>query len=132
MVVDKDDELVMYVVFRADLKMGAGKVAAQAGHAVQLVMEEVLRHYHSKKPDRGVLSRYVQWRNDGITKVALKVPDQQEFTKLFEQLYAARLIVRKVVDEGRTEVAPNSETCFAVEPSRRGYMRQFVGELPLL
>jgi PTH2 family peptidyl-tRNA hydrolase len=129
---DKDDELVMYLVFRADLKMGAGKVAAQAGHATQLVTESLLREYYSKKPDRGVLSRYVQWRNDGITKVALKVPDQRTFDELFRKLEDARLIVCKVTDEGRTEVAPGSDTCFAVEPQSRGYMRQFVGELPLL
>jgi len=127
-----EDELVMYIVVRGDLKMGKGKIAAQAGHAVQLVVEDILSrvpHGH----ERALASRYNKWRNDGITKVAVKVPDLETYDELYRKLEEEEgLTIYGVADQGRTQIEPGSRTCFAVEPLRRGYMQQFVGDLPLL
>jgi peptidyl-tRNA hydrolase, PTH2 family len=128
---EKDDELVMYIVFNGGVTMSKGKIAAQAGHAVQLVTQDIVSRMGFGH-ERVVAARWAQWCNDGITKVALRAPDQEKYEELFERLEDAGLTLYGIADEGRTEVEPGSKTCFAVEPLRRGYMRQFVGELPLL
>lgn len=119
---------VMYLLFREDLPMSKGKVAAQAAHAAQLMVEELLQ----TEGNNARWARYTEWKKYGITKVALRVPDLAALNDLRLNLRVEGVWTTAVVDEGRTEVPPNSLTCVATEPRDRGFMRQFVGKLPLL
>jgi peptidyl-tRNA hydrolase len=45
------DPIVMYIIVRSGLKMSAGKVGAQCGHAVQYLMQEVLPDRHPTREE---------------------------------------------------------------------------------
>jgi PTH2 family peptidyl-tRNA hydrolase len=130
-----DKDQVMYLIFREDLPMSPGKVAAQAGHAVQLMIE-ALQAYFEHGDDAYLVdarqTQYAEWHGTGITKVALRVKDQAAIDLLRVQLAENDIWTRTVVDEGRTEVPAGSVTCMSIEPMPKGTMRQYVGELKLL
>ncbi len=135
---DPQNEIVMYLVFREDLKMTKGKVAAQAGHAVQLVIEKL----RDTCGPESVLPRdsdrvfedwgnFVQWKLNSYTKVAVKVPDWSAFTELCADLHFDEVTYAVVTDEGRTNVAPGSVTCLAIAPMPRDVAVKYVGKLKL-
>lgn len=110
----KDEEYVMYIVVREDLGMSVGKVAAQVGHAVQKVMEDEREDVPLQ--DLTASSRHFrirEWRKGSSTKI-IKGADAKEFEKV-KDLQDTYLIV----DEGRTEIEPNTETVIAVCPMHR-------------
>jgi len=126
---------VMYLIFREDLAMSPGKIAAQAGHAVQYMVEAIdpIDSEHESDPENiDRYWRYYSWKGTGITKVALRVKDLAELEALRATLTEAGVWTRVVVDEGHTEVAPNSLTCMSIEPRTKLFMRPFVGHLKLL
>jgi peptidyl-tRNA hydrolase len=130
------NEPVMYLVFRADLKMPVGKVAAQAGHAVQGIITRVASAIQVAKWDGvpGWMERETKmfsWYKSS-TKIALQVGDVEAFNRLIGQLIDGGVCHYVVVDEGRTCVEPGSETCLAIEPMARKDAVGFVGKLRLL
>lgn len=113
----------MYLVIRKDLKMNAGKVAAQAGHAVQLTLEQA-----EKRDDNLWLH---SWRKRSYTKIALAVQSLEELQDLHQKLTDALLTSVMVVDEGRTQVQQNSITVLGIQPLPKSIGATFVGHLPL-
>ena len=92
------------ILVRQDLQLPKGKLAAQTAHAS---VEAVL------KSDK----KQVQyWRNEGMTKVALKVKDEKELFQYLQQAKDARLTTSLISDAGRTVVAPGTVTCGAIGP----------------
>lgn len=129
----RDDDNVMYLIFREDLPMSPGKIAAQAGHAVQLMIENLQLVFGNYEPQHMQRARrYSAWQHGGITKVALRVKDLSALNDLRVVLAKEGVWARIVVDEGHTEVPPGSVTCMSIEPREKAWMRQFVGKLRLL
>lgn len=94
------------ILIRSDLKMGKGKIAAQAAHAS---VEAVLRSSKDK---------VASWRAEGMKKVALKVGSKEEIFK-FENLARSYGLVASIIkDAGRTEIEPGTITCMAIGPDR--------------
>ncbi|CEF99517.1 Peptidyl-tRNA hydrolase, PTH2 [Ostreococcus tauri] len=116
-----ETEYKMVLLVREDLPMGAGKVAAQAGHAavgaVSLVME-----------NRMLLGR---WEADGQKKVALGVKSLRKMDELVEQARRSRLNVFEVLDAGRTEVDPGTKTVVAIGPAASSDIDAITGGLRL-
>jgi len=112
------DELVMYLIIRDDLGMSPGKIAAQAGHAVQLAMRAA-----EKSDDARHMLVDCQLPEDRDAKLLLK---------LIDELYRAQVLFVRVVDEGRTQIPAGSVTAVAVQPLPKSQMRSFVGKLKLL
>jgi PTH2 family peptidyl-tRNA hydrolase len=59
-------EYKQVIVFRSDLKLGKGKIAAQAGHAAVSAAQEAFIH-HKKW--------WEAWLYEGQRKIAVKVKD---------------------------------------------------------
>lgn len=114
------DEIVMYLVVRKDLKMNAGKVGAQCGHAVQLTLDQLAE-------DDWLRS----WKNGSYTKIALAVQSLEELQVIHQKLMAADLLSVLVVDEGRTQVEQNTVTVLGIRPLPKSIASTFVGHLPL-
>lgn len=126
----------MYLVFRGDLKLTKGKIAAQAGHAVQLVLQDLYEFlWRSNEPqgDRGIDLRawQEQWKSESYAKVALVVPDGTAMKAMKDALTANDVFHAVVTDEGRTCVEPGTETCLAIAPMPRYLAHPFVGHLKL-
>ena len=98
------------IIMRTDLKMGKGKIAAQACHAS-------LNCY--KNADK---SRLRAWELSGQKKVVLKVSSEKE-TDLPHSL---------ITDAGHTQIEPSTRTCLGIGPGSDEEIDKLTGHLKLL
>jgi len=127
-----ENEPVMYLVFRGDLKLTKGKVAAQAGHAVQLILTKLGNEIGFTSDEGAKWSKwYMEWQGASYAKVAVKVDSWTAFTDLCANLYLDEVPYAVVTDEGRTNVPPNTITCLAIAPMPRSEAAKYVGNLKL-
>lgn len=109
----KANELVMYIVVNRELEMSAGKIAAQVGHVIVKYMREVRRAVSEEfcSENQDLCDR---WIEQGQIKVVLGAhqPTMEKLCLLPG--------VHSIIDEGRTEVPPNSLTALCFQPMVRG------------
>jgi PTH2 family peptidyl-tRNA hydrolase len=116
-------EYKQVIVFRSDLKLSKGKIAAQAGHAaVSAAQEAHIRH-------RGW---WDSWLFEGQRKVAVKVKDEKELLELEEAANDLGLPNALIVDRGLTEVPPGTVTCLGIGPAPAAKVDRITGKLKLL
>ena len=108
------------ILVRQDLKLPKGKLAAQCGHAC---VEAVLK----SNP-----KLVAAWREDGMTKIALKVKDEKELLQYFEQAKDKGLTAALIIDAGRTVIAPGTKTCVGIGPDTEEKIDKITGKLGLL
>lgn len=101
---------VMYIFINSDLKMSSGKIASQACHAVQLVVEEVIRGAYEKYPVSKRYLDYMKWKNNCV-KIVLKANEEQ-MRELIKHEDA-----RYIIDDGLTQVKEDSLTAIAFFPN---------------
>ena len=66
-----NDEPVMYILVNGDLNMSPGKVAAQVGHVVQIIIKDLERALHIKDPESAeIINKYLAWES-APTKIIL-------------------------------------------------------------
>ena len=115
------DELTMYILVRADLKMGTGKVAGQCCHAVQslilspTLLPELLAEY------TGVLH----------PKIILKIPDEATLDSFVAVCVEHNFPHHVVVDLGRTQIAANTRTVLGIGPIRKSTVPDSIRVLKL-
>ena len=108
------------MLIRQDLKLPKGKAAAQTAHAS---VEAVL------KSDKGLVS---SWRAEGMAKIVVKVKDEKELIKYFQQAKDEGLTVSLITDAGKTVVAPGTKTCVAIGPDEDEKIDVITEKLKLL
>jgi PTH2 family peptidyl-tRNA hydrolase len=111
------------IVFRSDLKLSKGKIAAQAGHAAVSAAEEARKSHKSW---------WEAWMDEGQCKIAVKVKGEKELLELERQTKELGLPYALVVDRGLTEVPPETVTCLGIGPAPCGKVDRLTGGLPLL
>ncbi|MCX8189701.1 MAG: peptidyl-tRNA hydrolase Pth2 [Candidatus Diapherotrites archaeon] len=115
-------EFKQTIVVRSDLKLGKGKVAAQAAHASLEAYEIVLK----EKPEWAVA-----WAKGGKAKIVLKVPNEETLLKLYHQ--SKRLVPAALIkDAGITQTKPGTLTCFAAGPAPSEILDKIFSDLKLL
>ncbi len=156
-----DDPIVMYLIVRESLGMSIGKTAAQCGHACQLMSEEMYKYAHymvsldtkmkdfGKPPGEGlrlrsifqkleeIVNTYGLWlQHHGYRKVVLSASEKEwEKVKLAfpqpadNQLEKGHILV---VDNGLTELSPNTETVIALFPMLKSTAPKIIKRLQLL
>lgn len=107
------------IVARADLGMGAGKLAAQVAHAA------LKGHAAADAAARR------RWTDAGQTKVVLRVDGEDSLFALAEAAERAGLPVAVVRDAGRTQVDAGTVTALAVGPGPDEVVDRVTGDLPL-
>jgi len=126
---DKKDEPVMYIVINHDLKMGKGKIAAQAAHSACKVIEKFERWaIYGDGPGDWAVLHYYQWKAGSYTKVVLKATEEQ-MNQLIEK-YPKRC--EFTYDEGRTQIKSGSLTSIAFFPINKHGVPEELKELKLL
>jgi|SRR3989338_1926601 len=108
------------ILIRADLKLPKGKAAGQAAHAS---VEAALK---AGKEDLSA------WRQDGQMKIVLKVADEKELIKHFQQAKDDGLSCSLVTDAGKTVIAPGTRTAAAIGPAEAGRVDRIIRDLKLL
>lgn len=120
-----DDEIVMYLLIRADLSMPKGKIAAQAGHAVQLVIRAV------ERTDSDQAKQWLrEWEAGSYAKIPLRLDGHDWFAWMKNAMHG--IVYVEVVDEGRTSVEPGTMTAVGLQPMPRSRAREIIGKMKLL
>lgn len=112
-----EEEIVMYLIVRNDLGMSPGKVAAQVGDGVELALALGRRYYPHWTP-----------KDPPCAKIVLQA-NHSEMRHITGQ-YNPNVFI-KVIDEGRTEVLPNSLTVLAFVPAPKASIQQDLKHLKL-
>jgi len=118
-----DFQYKQVIIFRSDLRMSKGKIAAQAGHAAVSAGEEA--HKHRK-------AWWDAWISEGQCKIAVKVKSEKELLRLEEQAKELALPNSLVTDRGLTEIPPGTITCLGIGPAPADKIDKITGNLPLL
>lgn len=116
-------EYKQVLIFRTDLQMGKGKIAAQAGHAAISAAQDAFVH-HKKWWDA--------WMYEGQKKVALKVQTEKELCALEEAAEDLGLPHALIVDAGLTQIPEGSITCLGIGPAPVERIDRLTRELKLL
>lgn len=110
----------MYLLVRKDLGMSKGKIAAQCCHAAEGL---------AVRCSDGLMEEY---RKNGHPKVVLKADNLDEMLKIAKLCEQTAINHELVVDEGRTQLEPNTVTVLGIGPVRKKYISQILGNLKLL
>jgi len=116
-------EYKQVLVFRADLKLSKGKLAAQAGHAAVSAAEEARKRHRIW---------WEAWLFEGQRKIAVKVKNEKELTEFESQAKEMGLPNALIVDRGLTEIPEGTLTCLGVGPAPEALMDRLTGKLPLM
>ena len=108
------------ILIRGDLNLPKGKMAVQAAHAS---VEAVL------KSDSDAVDK---WKKEGMAKIVLKVKDEKELIKYFQQAKDSGLAASLITDAGRTVVAPGTKTAVAIGPDEEEKIDEVTGKLKIL
>ncbi|MGQ9538896.1 MAG: peptidyl-tRNA hydrolase Pth2 [Candidatus Bathycorpusculaceae bacterium] len=111
------------IAFRSDLKMGKGKIAAQAGHAAVSASEEARKRRKEW---------FKAWLNEGQCKIVVKVKSEKELLELKKQANELGLPCALIRDRGLTEIPPGTITCLGIGPAPAELTDKITGKLPLL
>lgn len=122
------DPYVMYLVVRTSLKMSVGKVAAQVGHAVQMLMQEFdMSHSLQRFKYREATQHWLHDDFPSYAKIVLAANDEE-----FVQVREENSDVFAVIDRGFSEVPANTSTVIGLWPCRKSEASETVKKLKLL
>jgi PTH2 family peptidyl-tRNA hydrolase len=116
-------EYKQVIVFRSDLKMGKGKLAAQAGHAAVSAAEEARKRHRVW---------WEAWLFEGQRKIAVKAKDEKELSELESAAKDLGLPNALIVDRGLTQIPEGTVTCLGIGPAPEGLVDKLTGKLQLL
>jgi PTH2 family peptidyl-tRNA hydrolase len=118
-----DQEIKQAIVVRTDIKMGKGKLVAQASHAS-------LMSYLNCKNKEEAIAR--DWISTGEKKVVLKVNGETELVALRRLCERERIPCALVVDAGLTQIEPGTSTALGIGPWYGEEINKISGDLKLL
>ena len=114
------DPIIVYLIVRESLNMGAGKIAAQVGHGIQMLMAT---YYDAGCKNSEIIQ---QWIKSAYRKVVLRADDKQ-FERIKQELDCFL-----VIDAGLTQISSGSETVICLWPQRKSCVSKLISRLQLL
>ena len=111
------------IIVRNDLKMGKGKIAAQASHASVIATLEAKKHQPTW---------FNAWLTQGMAKIVVKVNSQEELHHMFQLGVKNKLPRALINDAGHTQLAPGTATAVALGPAPTKSLDTITGNLKLM
>jgi PTH2 family peptidyl-tRNA hydrolase len=108
------------ILFRRDLKIGKGKLAAHVAHACLGCLDSV---------DEKVLEK---WMKEGAKKVVLKVKDEKELKTYYKKVKDEKFPHFLVKDAGLTQLKLGTITCLGIGPVEEKKIDRITRKLKLL
>ncbi len=108
------------IIFRKDLKLGKGKLAAHAAHA---------SYSSAKAVGEDVLDK---WEKEGAKKVVLRVGTLKELAEICKNVKDKKIPHCLVRDAGLTQVKKGTVTCLGIGPVEEKKIDRITGKLKLL
>lgn len=99
--------LKQIIIVRKDLGMTCGKIASQVAHA------SLMSFLKTQNKNKEIAEK---WIEEGETKIVLKVNSYEEFEKMKKKLEEAKIDFVVVVDAGKTQILPETETAIGIGP----------------
>ncbi len=118
-----DTEITMVLITRKDLKLSAGKLAAQASHAA------VNCALTARKLKPTLLE---EWRNTGSRKIVCQVSNLEEMKRMYGEARTLGLVSEMISDAGKTEIPSGTITVLGLGPGPRRLIDALTKDLPLL
>lgn len=132
------------IVVRKDLKMKAGKLAAQVAHAAMAPLTIRLRdnEHHTEEGDVEMKitfwngdehdDAFLEWVTGSFTKVVLEIETEQDLIDLMATAEVAQVPSFKIEDEGRTAFhGVKTLTCASFGPCYSDVLDDLTGHLKL-
>ena len=116
-------EYKQVLVFRKDLQMSKGKIAAQAGHAAVSAAQDAFVH-HKKW--------WEAWLYEGQRKIAVKVEAEKDLHELEKAAGQLGLPHALIIDRGLTQIPEGTVTCLGIGPAPAVMIDRLTGKLKLL
>ena len=124
---DEDDDLKMVFLVRQDLKMGAGKIAAQVAHAAVGLFDDIISGDNDYK-----LSALEYWNTFGAKKIVLKVPNLEVINNVTKLCKEAKLPFVVISDAGHTQIPAGSITVLGIGPDASEKINKITGSFKLM
>ena len=112
--------LKQVIIIRTDLKMGKGKLAAEAAH---VSISAFLKAREEDKKD---------WVDSGMKKIVLKVETEKDLISVFQKLKKEKLPVEMIADRGLTQISPGTKTAVGCGPIEEKKIDGITGKMKLL
>ncbi|MEM3369311.1 MAG: peptidyl-tRNA hydrolase Pth2 [Candidatus Micrarchaeia archaeon] len=110
------------IVFREDIKLGKGKLAAHAAHAA------ITGFLMVEKKDKKIIS---EWLNSGQKKITLKIKSEEELISLYQKI-KDKIPCQLIRDAGLTQIEPGTITCLVIGPWYDEEIDDYTKDLKLL
>ena len=126
------------IVWRGDLKVRKGKIAAQASHASLAVFTNRGRIVRSDLDNSSFLyipltKEIEEWLNNSFTKICVYCNTEKELESLYEEARKKDIPCSIITDNGKTEFnGVPTKTCIAIGPAESKDIDAITGHLPLL
>ena len=124
---DESDDLKMVFLVRQDLKMGAGKIAAQVAHAAIGLYDDILEGENIYQK-----TALNNWFNYGQKKVVLKIPDLDTMLEVVKKCKKLKLQYCIISDAGHTQIPQGSITVLGIGPDIGGKINDITGTFKLM
>ena len=124
---DDSDDLKMVFLVRQDLKMGAGKIAAQVAHAAIGLYDDIFEGdniYQKNALDN--------WFNFGQKKVVLKADNLNIMIEVVRKCKELKLQYCMITDAGHTQIPAGSVTVLGIGPDTSEKINQVTGNFKLM
>lgn len=112
----------LVICVNTSLKMSAGKMASQVGHA-------------SEKACRFSFSNYVNhkaWKSTGSAKIVLAAQNSEHLIEIQNQAKKLKLKTSAIRDAGLTEIEKGSFTALAIGPAKKEEIDKITGKLSMV
>ena len=124
---DDSDDLKMVFLVRQDLKMGAGKIAAQVAHAAIGLYDDIFEGeniYQKNALD--------YWFNLGQKKVVLKADNLNIMLEVVKKCKELKLQYCMITDAGHTQIPAGSVTVLGIGPDISEKINKVTGTFKLM
>ena len=123
----ESDDLKMVFLVRQDLKMKAGKIAAQVAHAALGLYDDII--FGNNKYQQEALDF---WVNYGQKKVVLKADNLEIMIETVKKCKELKLQYCMISDAGHTQIPAGSITVLGIGPDTSEKINQITGSFKLM
>ena len=123
----ENSDLKMVFLVRLDLKMGAGKIAAQVAHAAIGLYDDIMNgddEYH--------IEALNYWNTFGAKKIVLKCDNYETMKQVAIQAKQSQLPFILISDAGHTQIPAGSVTVLGIGPDSSEKINKLTGNFKLM
>ena len=120
-------DLKMVFLVREDLKLGAGKIAAQVAHAAVSLYDDI------SLEGTGYYQQALEhWNEYGAKKIVLKAKNLDELKMIKKKCKQLKIPSVLISDAGHTQVDPGTKTVLGIGPEESEKLDKITGEFKLM